>query len=219
MKLILASTSPYRRQQMSRLGLPFQAAAPRFVEAAPGPNSDAARLVVGNALGKALSLLAEYPGHLVIGSDQVVRCEGRILTKPGSPRVAVEQLLALAGREHELLTGVAVVRASSAPGKQAQTTPESLEDVPGSSTLVVNRLRMRAISRDEAETYVRLEQPLDCAGAYKSEALGIALFEYLRGDDPTAIIGLPLIALLRLLRGFGVDPLNPSADRPADRTS
>jgi predicted house-cleaning NTP pyrophosphatase (Maf/HAM1 superfamily) len=105
------------------------------------------------------------------------------------------------------LTGVAVVRAPAADGDGG--------DAPGQSALVVNRLRMRALTRGEAEAYVRRDRPLDCAGAYKSEALGIALFEYLRGDDPSAIVGLPLIALLRLLRAFGVDPLDPGGAPPA----
>ncbi len=200
MQLVLASTSTYRRALLARLGLPFITAAPRFTEARAQAGLDPARLVVGNALGKAVSLLGDHPGALIIGSDQVAVCAGEVLSKPGTHSKAVEQLLYLAGREHDLLTAVAVVRAPSA-GQPASA------DAPGETALAVNSLRMRALTPAEAEAYVRAEQPLDCAGAYKSEGLGVALFETMRGDDPTAIVGLPLIALTRLLRRFGVDPL------------
>lgn len=200
MDLVLASTSPYRRELLARLGLPFRAVAPVYEECRPDACNDPRRLVVQNALGKAVSLLSQARDCLVIGSDQVICCDGAILTKPGTGARAVAQLLQLAGREHELLTAVAVVRSPAA-------APGAGDDAQGESALVVNRARVRAITREEAEAYVRIEQPLDCAGAYKSEALGIALFEYIRGDDPTAVIGLPLIALTRLLRRFGVDPL------------
>jgi septum formation protein len=188
---------------MERLGLPFVAAAPRYDEARPESDTDPARLVSANALGKALSLLADFPDSLIIGSDQVAVCEGAILTKPGAPERAIEQLLRLAGREHRLLTALAVLRA---PGPGA-----AVGDAPGEQALVENRMRLRPLTRAEAEAYVRRESPLDCAGAYKSEGLGVALFERMQGDDPTAIIGLPLIALTRLLRRFGVNPLAPGA--------
>jgi septum formation protein len=204
--LVLASTSPYRRELLARLGLPFRAVAPVYEECRPDACVDPRRLVVQNALGKAVSLLSQARDCLVIGSDQVICCEGAILTKPGTEARAVAQLLQLAGREHELLTAVAVVRSPAAE-------PSATDDAQGESALVVNRARVRALTHAEAGAYVRIEQPLDCAGAYKSESLGIALFEYIRGDDPTAVIGLPLIALTRLLRRFGVDPLS---DLPTD---
>lgn len=215
--LILASQSPYRRALLARLGLPFEVAAPQFDEAQPTPDTDPRRLVVGNALGKAVSLLAAHPGRVIIGSDQVVALGSRILTKPGTPEKAVAQLLALAGREHELLTAVAVLRApppapTASAGREGEALdPPSPDDVAGATAVVVNRLRMRAFSREEARTYIAAEQPLDCAGAYKAEGLGISLFESLGGDDPTAIVGLPLIATLRLLRRHGIDPLRPGA--------
>jgi len=189
---------------MERLGLPFAVAAPRFEEIQPEPGADPARLVTGNALGKALSLLPDHPGSLVIGSDQIAVCGDEILTKPGTPERAVEQLLRLAGREHELLTAVAVLWAPPA-GAPADG------DSRGEHAVVRSPLRMRPLTRREAVAYVRLERPLDCAGAYKSEGLGIALFERMGGDDPTAIVGLPLITLARLLRRFGVDPLRRDA--------
>jgi len=200
--LVLASTSPPRRALLERLGLPFRALPPGGREVTPAECPDPARLAARNALGKALSLLGGQRDCLIVGSDQVVCCGGEIFGKPGSEERAVEQLLRLAGREHELLTAVAVVRApagAAAPG----------DDAPGETALAVNQVRLRPLTRAEALAYVRADRPLDCAGAYKSEALGIALLEYLRGDDPTAVVGLPLIALSRLLRRCGLDPLDP----------
>lgn len=204
MHLILASTSPYRRALLERLGLPFTAVAPRFEEAAPEPGADPSRVVTKNALGKALSLLPDHPDSLVIGSDQVAVCGAEILTKPGTPERAVEQLLHLAGREHRLVTAVAVILSSPAGAAAKGGTR-------GDHAVVENHLCMRPLTRAEAEAYVRLERPLDCAGSYKSEGLGVTLFERMEGEDPTAIVGLPLIALSRLLRRFAVDPLRPAA--------
>jgi MAF protein len=206
-KLVLASSSPYRRALLERLGMPFVAVAPRFEEIRPEAGTDPVRLVTGNALGKALSLLPAHPDSLVIGSDQVAVCDDEILIKPGTPELAVEQLLRLAGRDHQLVTAVAVLQAP-ATGAPADGTSR------GEHAVVRNQLRMRALTRAAAEAYVRRERPLDCAGAYKSEGLGIALFERMEGEDPTAIIGLPLIVLTRLLRRFGVDPLEPEAPSP-----
>jgi len=204
LRLILASTSPYRRALLERLGLPFTAVAPPFGEVAPEPGADPARVVTKNALGKALSVLPDHPDSLVIGSDQVAVCGAEILTKPGTPERAVEQLLRLAGREHRLVTAVAVLFSPPA-GAAAEGGTR------GDHAVVENRLQMRPLTRAEAEAYVRREQPLDCAGSYKSEGLGVTLFERMEGEDPTAIVGLPLIALSRLLRRFAVDPLRPAA--------
>lgn len=189
MKLVLASTSPYRRALLARLGLEFEACAPAFEEKRDG---DPEAMVLANARGKAASLSPRFPEALIIGSDQAAVCEGRILGKPGTAARAVEQLLLLAGREHALLTALAVLRAKDGSVETA---------------LVAHRMRLRPLTRAEAEAYVRREMPIDCAGAYKSEGLGIALFEYLRGDDPTAIVGLPLTAVCQLLRRCGVDPI------------
>lgn len=201
MRLILASSSPYRCTLMDRLRLPYRSLAPDFEEKLPGQVPDPRTLVLENALGKAGSLLAAYPDCLIIGSDQVAVCEGEVLRKPGTVERAIEQLQRLAGREHELLTAVAVVgrpedRAEGTAGKPASET-----------ALAINRLRMRPLSHGQAKAYVLQERPLDCAGAYKAEGLGIVLFEHLQGNDPTAIMGLPLIALTELLRRFGADPL------------
>lgn len=200
MDLVLASTSTYRRALLARLGLPFRAAAPAYREVGPETCPNPRRLAAQNALGKALSLLDRHPDSLIVGSDQVICCGDEVFGKPGTPERAVEQLLRLAGREHELLTAVAVVR-SPARGITAA------DELPGETLVSANQVRLRPLTREEAAAYVERERPLDCAGAYKSESLGITLLEYLRGDDPTAVVGLPLIALSRLLRRFGLDPL------------
>ncbi len=195
MQLILASTSPYRRMLLERLGLPFEAVAPPFPEHGQVEIPDPSALVLANALGKARSLRAQYPRATIIGSDQAAVCNGRVLGKPGTAERAVQQLMELAGHEHTLLTAVSVITPGTPPGGREL------------SELVTNRIRVRPLDEDEARAYVARERPIDCAGAYKSEALGIALFEHLRGDDPTAIVGLPLISLCNLLREVGIDPL------------
>jgi septum formation protein len=216
MHLILASTSPYRRALLERLGVPFAALSPIFLEQTPDRVDDPRAMVVANALGKARSLVPLHPGAIVIGSDQAAVCEGRVLGKPGTVEQAVTQLLQLSGREHELLTAVAVIGPSSATRHGHASGTIDPGDVPPreETALAVNQLRMRPLSAAEARAYVLREQPLDCAGAYKSEGLGIALFESIRGDDPTAVVGLPLVALCELLRRFGIDPL--LSDHPGD---
>ncbi|MBM3287743.1 MAG: Maf-like protein [Candidatus Eisenbacteria bacterium] len=186
--LVLASTSRYRRALLERLRVPFDLLAPDWSEvrlATPGET------VLVNARGKARAGALRRPGAAILASDQVACCDGRTLEKPGTPERACEQLAWLAGREHELHTCV-VLR-----------MPDGAEE----SETVVAHLRMRPLSPDQIVSYVRLESPLDCAGSYMSEALGIVLFEYLKCDDPTAIIGLPLIAVRRLLERAGWDLL------------
>jgi len=190
-RIVLASTSPYRRELMDRLGLAYQAVAPRFTEQLP-PGADPAALVVEQAVGKARSVVADHPDALIIGSDQLVALDERVLGKPGDPERAVAQLQALQGREHRLLTAVAVVDAG---------------DGRTETQLDVSTLRVRNLSEEEIRAYVRRENPIDCAGSYRSEGLGIALFDHLRGDDPTAIVGLPLTVVCRLLGRFGVNAL------------
>lgn len=190
--IILASTSRYRRELLERLGLPFEARAPGVVEdVAPGeaPAAMAGRL----ALAKARSIAA--PGALVIGSDQVASLDGRILRKPGSADAAVAQLAACQGKAVLFHTAVAVVATGSG---------ETLEHVD------CTEVRFRRLDRAALEQYVRLESPLDCAGSFKSEGLGVALFERISSEDPTALIGLPLIFVADALRRLGADPLNAS---------
>jgi septum formation protein len=146
-----------------------------------------------NAEGKARSLAKQYPLHLILGSDQVCECEGRILGKAGSLGRALDQLRFLSGREHRLHTAVALFVPSTGELDRGEIT---------------TTLRMRALSDDRLRRYVERERPLDTAGSYYSEGLGIALFESLSGDDPTAIVGLPLVTVCRLLERAGHFPLD-----------
>ena len=196
-QIILASTSRYRRELLARLGLPFTTQAPGVAEDArdaEAPETMAARL----ALAKARSIVA--PGALVIGSDQVASLDGRILRKPGSADVAIAQLRACQGRAVLFHTAAAVVAADS-----------------GKTLAHVDRTEVRFRRLDDAALaqYVRLENPLDCAGSFKAEGLGVVLFEQISSDDPTALIGLPLIFLANALRTLGADPLQPSSRAPS----
>jgi septum formation protein len=187
LELVLASTSPYRRALLERLGVPFRCQAPRVDEESAKalglePRVLAARL----ARAKLLSVCQENPRANWIGSDQVAACEGRIFSKPGSVPVAIEQLEALAGRSHDLVTALAVWHGGR--------VIEHLD---------VTTLHLRRLSRAEIERYVAADQPIDCAGAYKLEQRGIALLEKIETADPTAVEGLPLIALTTILRGLG----------------
>jgi septum formation protein len=189
--LVLGSTSRYRRALLDRLGLPFEVAAPGVDEAAlPGerPAMTALRL----AEAKARAVASRYADALVIGSDQVADCDGRAVGKPGDRARAFEQLRALSGRTVVFHTGLALVDAASG------RCHRELVDV--ASTF-------RTLGDAEIARYLDREQPYDCAGSVKSEALGIVLFDRIASDDPTALIGLPLIALARLLRLEGVEPL------------
>lgn len=188
-RLILASTSRYRRELLSRLGLPFEVQSPGVPEdarAGEAPAAMAARL----ALAKARSI--STPGAIVIGSDQVASLDGELLRKPGVPDVAVAQLLACQGRTVLFHTAVAVIATDS--GAAAEHVD-------------VTEVRFRRLDAAALTEYVRREQPLDCAGAFKSEGLGVALFEQISSNDPTALIGLPLIWLAGALRQLNVDPL------------
>ena len=189
--LILASTSPYRRSLLDRLSVAYVAADPAVDEdlwsgLAPEP------MVLALAQAKAEAIV--HPNALVIGSDQCVDLDGEVLGKPGTPERAVAQLERLAGKRHRLLTAVAVHDTST-----GQTRVD----------LDVHTLTMRALSRDTLEAYVRADQPMGCAGAYMLERRGVALFESIEADpalaDDTAIIGLPMLRTLRLLRSFGTD--------------
>lgn len=189
--LVLGSTSRYRRALLERLGLPFEVAAPDVDETAlPGerPAQTALRL----AEAKARAVAGRYADALVIGSDQVADCDGRPVGKPGDRARAIEQLRALSGRTVVFHTGVALVDAASG------RCHRELVDV--ASTF-------RTLDDAQIARYLDREQPYDCSGSVKSEALGIVLFDRIASDDPTALIGLPLIALGRLLRAEGVEPL------------
>lgn len=187
--LILASTSRYRRELLQRLRLPFEVLSPE-VDETPQPGEAPAALALRLALAKARAGQARRPEAVVIGSDQVADLDGEPIGKPHTHERAVAQLTRLAGRSVVFQTGVAVV----APGfEQALLAPV--------------RVRFRALAPAEIEHYLRTEQPYDCAGSAKSETLGIALLEAIESDDPTALVGLPLIRTCALLRAAGIDPL------------
>jgi septum formation protein len=186
--LILASTSRYRRALLERLRMPFSVVAPE-VDEATLPGESPAATAVRLAEAKARAVAARFPAALVIGSDQVADCDGIAVSKPESHSTAVAQLTAQSGRTIVFHTALAVVDAASGRCR---------------SELVDVRSTFRQLSPAEIEAYLVAEQPYDCAGAVRSEALGIALFERVESDDPTALIGLPLIALCRLLREEGL---------------
>ena len=189
-RLVLASTSPYRRALLERLGVSFCVEAPRCDEEAlkePGmPPSDTALHL---SREKALSLLSSHEGAFILGSDQLVDFDQQILGKPHTVQGAVAQLKRLRGRSHQLVTAFALV----CPNGEIE------------QHLDVHTLTMRDLSDAEIERYVARELPLDCAGSYKIESAGIALFERIAGEDFTAITGLPLMKLSRLLRAHGFE--------------
>ncbi len=195
--IVLASTSRYRRAQLEALGVEHRAVAPGFDEN-HGLGLAPEAMVVSFARGKAEAAARAHPGALIVGSDQAPELDGRALGKPGEAGAAVEQLLALAGRTHRLLTAVALHDAASGCTEHR---------------LVVHRMRMRPLTRAIAEAYVARDAPLDCAGAYRIEGAGLLLFEAASGDDHSAIVGLPLLALGELLAGAGVDLLALALER------
>jgi septum formation protein len=184
--LVLASTSRYRRKLMDQLGVDYVAAAP-VGEEDHGLGLPPEKLVVELAVGKAKSLKQAYPQALIIGSDQVASLDGEILFKPGTGERAKEQLTRLAGKTHQLFTGLAVLDPATS----------RLE-----TTLDVHHMTIRALTPNQIDAYVELDDPVDCAGAYKVEGRGIALFESMRGEDFSGIIGLPLTKLVTLLKRF-----------------
>jgi septum formation protein len=188
-RLILASTSRYRQELLARLRIPFEAVAPEVDEAAL-PDETPAALAERLALAKARSVAARFPGAVVIGSDQVADLAGEAIGKPGSHEAAAAQLRRMSGREVVFQTAVAVV----APGVAAMERAEV-------------RVRFRELSSAAIEAYLRADQPYDCAGSAKVESLGVALLEAVESDDPTALIGLPLIRTCALLRRAGLEPL------------
>ncbi|HSI58066.1 MAG TPA: Maf family nucleotide pyrophosphatase [Ideonella sp.] len=189
--LILGSTSRYRRELLERLRLPFDVVSPQ-VDETPLPGEAPADLACRLALAKARAVAALHPQAVVIGSDQVADVDGQPVGKPGNHERATEQLRAMSGRSIVFQTAVAVVRRDT-----------GFEDMRLASATV----RFRALSDAEIECYLRLEQPYDCAGSAKSETLGIALLAAIDSDDPTTLVGLPLIRTCELLRAAGFDPL------------
>jgi len=191
MDIILASTSPYRKKLLQRLQIPFRCLAPDADET-PLPNELPAALAERLAAAKAQSLSATYPDALIIGSDQVASIDGHIMGKPGTHAAAAAQLRASSGREVRFHTALALCCAR-----------RNLDWF----HVELYSAHFRSLSDESIENYLRAEQPYDCAGSFKCEGLGIALFTRLQGNDPTSLQGLPLIALTDLLARAGLDIL------------
>ena len=190
-RLILASTSRYRRELLQRLRLPFEVVAPHTDES-PLPGETPAALALRLALAKAQAVAALHRDAVVIGSDQVADLDGQAIGKPGNHERATAQLRRMRGRRVIFQTGVAVVRADTGFA-QALLAPVAVS--------------FRELTDVEIEYYLRTEQPYDCAGSAKCETLGISLLDAIDSDDPTALVGLPLIRTSRLLREAGLNPL------------
>ena len=186
--LVLGSTSRYRRELLQRLGLPFTVAAPE-VDETPLAHESPHTLALRLALAKARAVAALHPQAVVIGSDQVADLQGHPLGKPGTHERASAQLQRMSGETVVFQTAVAVVCAAT-----------GFEQV----DLAPVEVRFRTLTGDEIERYLRIEQPYDCAGSAKSEGLGISLLDAIHSDDPTALVGLPLIRTCRMLRAAGL---------------
>jgi len=187
--IVLASTSPYRRELLARLRLHFKVAAPAIKESARAnekPESTARRL----ALAKADAVAEQFPGAVIIGSDQVADVDGESLSKPGSHDAAMAQLERMQGRSIVFHTALAVV-CRAQPSSEVDSVPTTVQ--------------FRRLSRPALEAYLVADLPYDCAGAAKIESLGIVLVESVRSDDPTALIGLPLIRLTSMLAKVGIE--------------
>jgi septum formation protein len=187
-RLLLASSSRYRKELLSRLGIPFETASPDIDET-PLPGESAALTSERLAQEKAKALAARYPDYLIIGSDQVALLDGIQLGKPGTHERAVTQLQQMRGRTIEFHTALCLFNPQTG---RSQTVVD------------VTRVTMRTYSNEEIEAYLQREKPYDCAGSAKTEGLGITLIAAIENRDPTAIIGLPMIELVSMLNNEGV---------------
>jgi septum formation protein len=186
--LILASSSPYRRDLLQRLGLPFEVDVPG-VEEDVYEGETPQQLVLRLSEAKARAVAERHPDSLVIGSDQVAVMEGEIVGKPGVHDRAVEQLRRASGRKVEFLTGLCLL--NTATGRaQVEAVPFSIH--------------FRVLDEERIERYLRKDQPYNCAGSFRSERLGVTLFERMEGDDANSVVGLPLIRLVRMLEREGI---------------
>lgn len=239
-QLVLASTSVYRRELLSRLRIPFSVAAPH-VDESPLPGESAANLAQRLARAKALAVVQAQPWALALGADQTLALGEALLGKPGDHARAHAQLLQLNGREatfHSAWALVAGAQVTAALQTQLQAQlqastnaktagrPEQEEHQPPTHNTGLllegccdTEVRFAQLSKLELERYLHLEQPYDCAGSAKAEALGISLMERLRSDDPTAIIGLPLIGVARALRRLGISALLEEVAAPSSASS
>ena len=191
MDLILASSSPYRQSMLGRLGMPFTAVSPN-VDETPHPGERPIDLALRLSVTKAHAVAQLRPGTVVIGSDQVATIGDEPIGKPGDFERARRQLQQLSGQPVDFHSALCVTDGNR----------DMVADV-------ITRCRFRELSDDEITSYLKREEPYDTAGSAKAEGLGIALMDSMQSDDPTAIIGLPLIELCRMLRAFGLNPLNP----------
>ncbi|WP_208642927.1 Maf family protein [Rahnella woolbedingensis] len=189
--ILLASTSVYRKALLEKTGLTFTCAAPNIDET-PVPGESPAELVKRLAQSKATALASAYPGHLIIGSDQVCVIDGNITGKPHTFDNAFRQLQAASGKTVTFYTGLSLYNGET---QTAQTLCETFD------------VTFRPLTAEEITGYLHREEPYDCAGSFKCEGLGITLFDSLTGRDPNTLIGLPLIALLAFLREQGINPL------------
>lgn len=186
--LVLASTSPFRKQLLEKLQLEFSADSPDIDESRL-ENESPEQLVARLAEQKAMAVAERHPDSLIIGSDQVAVNDGQILGKPGSHDKAVAQLKAASGKRLTFLTGLCLYN-SATGDSQVEVVPFGVV--------------FRELNETQIENYLRAEQPYNCAGSFKSEAMGIALFDRLEGEDPNTLIGLPLIRLVRMLEAEGI---------------
>jgi septum formation protein len=190
-RLVLGSTSRYRRELLSRLGIPFDVAAPE-VDETPNAGESPEQIAKRLAMAKAHAVAVKFPHAVVIGSDQVADLDGEPIGKPGTHARAIEQLNKMSGRTVIFQTALAVVC--------HETGFEQLD-------IAAVRVTFRELAAAEIEAYLQAEQPYDCAGSAKSEGLGIALLDAIDNDDPTALVGLPLIRTCRMIRAAGVKVL------------
>lgn len=189
--LILGSSSPFRAEILGKLNLPFSTASPDIDET-PYEGEPAIALVERLSRQKAMAIAESHPDALIIGSDQVAVIGNQILGKPGNHQTARQQLAISSGKTVRFLTGLALYNAQD--GKMQ-------------SLVAPFDVTFRMLNEDDIEHYLLTEQPYNCAGSFKSEGLGICLFERLNGDDPNTLIGLPLIQLTKLLKNVGIDAL------------
>ena len=188
--IILASSSPFRKKLLKSLGIPFTCKSPSLDET-PKPGESARAVSLRLAIEKAQIISYKYKDAVVIGSDQVALCENRIIGKPNSEKKARLQLSYLQGRVATFFTSVAICHGSAKP--RAKCT--------------VSKVLFRALTKCQISNYVEIDKPTNCAGSFKSEALGISLFHYIKSDDPTALVGLPMIALTSLLEEKNISPI------------
>lgn len=191
MKLVLASTSPFRRQLLDRLQLKYETDSPD-VDEAPRPDESVDQMVIRLAIAKAQAVAQRHPGALIIGSDQSAELDGEKLSKPGGYDNAFKQLKRASGKRIVFHTGLCLLNSTTGRSQTAS---------------VPYTVVFRQLSDAQIDAYLKREQPWNCAGSFKSEALGIALFERFEGDDPNALIGLPLIKLVAMLENEGTPVL------------